>query len=287
MTIVIVSYNRRDALWECLRKPMVGSTVPLVIVVDNSSTDDTARMVAKEFPAVQLIKIEANRGFAAACNQGIRANSSDFTLLVAPNTLLNMIELQKAYDAIRVRPDIGVCAPRIVNPDRSSRPTCRAFPTLHAMICDELGLSRLFPRSGHFARYRMGGWPHDETREVDQGGRSCLLVRRAVFEHIGLFDERFFSYFEDTDLCWRLRQGGRRVLFVTESTATQMKDQDTKPDRTEALGHRRQDLFAFYRKHYPPWQLPVLRLVVQAVGLFRTITGQRENWPIVKNAWKL
>lgn len=283
VTIVIVNSNCRNTLWECLRKLTVGNAVPPIIVVDDASADDSVPIVAKEFPAVQLIKNAANRGFVAACNQGIRANTSDFVLLLAPDTLLSVTELQKLYDAIRMRPDVGACAPRVVNPDRSLHPTCRAFPTLNAMICDELGLSRVFPRSGRLARYRLDAWGHDETREVDQADRSCLLVRRTALEHIGLFDERFFSCFEDTDLCWRLRQAGWRTLFVTEATATQMSGQRGKTARAEILDHRYQGLFAFYRKHHPSWQLPVLRFVVQIAALFRTIAGKREYWPIVKN----
>jgi GT2 family glycosyltransferase len=287
VTIVIVSYNCRDALRECLRKLTAGGVVPPIFVVANASSDNSAELVARDFPAAQLIKNAASCGFAVACNQGIRASASDFILLLAPKTLLDRAELQKLYDAIRIRPDVGVCAPRILNPDRSLHPTCRSFPTLTAMIYDELGLTRLFPHSGRFARYRMGGWGHDETREVDQVGRSCLLVRRTALEHVGLFDERFFSCLEDADLCWQLRQGGWRVLFVADATATQVGDQGNKTDRAEALGHWYQGLFAFYRKHYPRWQLLVLRFVMQIAGLFRTITGQRHYWPIVKNVWKL
>lgn len=287
MTIVIVSYDCRDALWECLRKLMVGHDVPSIIVVDNASSDDSLEIVSKEFPAVQLIKNTTNRGFAAAWNQAIRVSTSDFILLLAPDMLLNTTELQKLYEATRLHPVVGVSAPRILNPDRSLRPTCRTFPTFNAMIYEELGWSRLFPQSRRFARYRMGGWQHDETREVDQVGKPCFLVRRRALEHVGLFDERFFARFEDADLCWRLRQAGWQVLFVADSIATQTGSEAKKSDRAELIGYRYQGLFAFYRKHYPRWQLPVLRFVVQIAAFFRTITGKREYWPIVKNVWKL
>lgn len=287
VTIVIVSYNCRDVLWECLYKLTAKSGNPPILVVDNASSDGSAGMVAKEFPAVRLIKNTSNRGFAAACNQGIRACPATFILLLNPDTLLKYADLQKLYELIRARPDVGVCGPRILNPDGSLQPSCRAFPMLGAMIGDELGLSRLFPRSQWLSRYRMHGWAHDETREVDQLMGSCLLVRRTALEQVGLLDEQFFLYFEEVDLCWRIRQVGWRVVFVADATVTHVGGASSKTNRREALGHRYRSLFAFYRKHYPRWQLPVLRCVVQLAALLRVLAGQRDYWPIAKQAWKL
>lgn len=287
VNIVIVSYNCRDALWECLRKLTADSGVPPILVIDNASTDDSGEMVARDFPAVQLLQNTTNRGFAAACNQGIRASSSDFILLLDPDTFLKGADLQKLYEEIRLRPHIGVCGPRILNLDGTLQPSCYTFPTLGAMIFDEFGLSWLFPRSRWFARYRMSWWRHNETREVGQLSSSCLLVRRAALEHTGLLDERFFLYFEETDLCWRLQQVGWRALLVSDAAVMHVGGQSCKTDRRNALGHRYQSLFVFYHKHYPRWQLPLLRFVVQMTALTRASFGRREYWPIAKHAWKL
>ena len=285
VTIVIVSYNCHDALWECLRKLNGGAGVPPIIVVDNSSTDESVELVTKDFPAVRLIRNPTNCGFAAAANQGIRASTSDFILLLAPDMFLNMPDLQKLYEAIYLRPKVGICAPRILNPSISARPVHLSLPTITAIICKELGLIRPFPSHRCFARYRMGGWI--EADRVDQASRSCLLLRRTALEHIGLLDEQFFLYFEDVDLCWRLRQGGWQTLFVTDAIVTQNWGSDDKTERAETLGRWYQGLFAFYRRHRPRWQLPVLRGVVQVAALFRIITGKREYWPIAKSVWKL
>ena len=287
MAVVIVSHNCANALWECLRKLTGGDGVPPIIVVDNASNDKTAELVAREFPAVQLIRNATNCGFTAATNQGIRANTSDFILLLAPDMLLNMPDLRKLCETIGLRPDVGICAPRLLDPGRSSGPTSLAFPTLTAMIYTEFGLSRIFPRSRRFARYRIGGWVTMGDDEADQPSLSCLLVRRTALEHVGLLDERFFSFFQNIDLCWRLRQAGWQTLFVTDATVTQNRGQTSETERTEILGHWYQGLFEFYRKHYPRWKLPILRLVVQIGALFRTINGKREYRPIAKYVWKL
>jgi N-acetylglucosaminyl-diphospho-decaprenol L-rhamnosyltransferase len=286
-TIVIVSYNCREALQTCLVKLNAEGDTPPIIVVDNASTDGTVAMIAADFPTVRLIRNAENHGFAAACNQGIRACVSDFILLLNPDTLLKRAALQKLTDTMRGQPNVGACGPRVLNTDGSLQPSCRRFPTLGAMICDELGLGRLFPHSRRLARYRMSGWQHNETRDVDQVMGSCVLLRRMALEHVGLLDERFFLYFEEVDLCKRLRQSGWRVVFVADATVTHLGGECSKTDPRNALGHRYSSLFAFYRKHYSKWQLPVLRLVVQIAAFARAVCGQRDYWPVARYAWKL
>jgi len=286
-TIIIVSYNCRDALRECLRKLTKQTDVPPIIVVDNASADGSAEMVTRDFPAAELIRNARNYGFAAACNQGIGASNTDFILLLNPDTLLDRVELQKLLEAMTSRPEVGACGPRILNVDGSLQPSCRRFPTLWAMVCDELGLGRLFPHSRLFAKYRMSGWAHDETREVDQLMGSCLLLRHMALESVGPLDERFFLYFEEVDLCWRLWQAGWRVLFVADATVTHVGGASSKTNRPVALHHRYRSLFAFYRKHYPQWQLPILKAAVQIATLARVALKQREYWPVATNVWKM
>jgi GT2 family glycosyltransferase len=286
-TVVIVSYNCRQALQTCLLTLTSAGEPPPILVVDNGSTDGTAEMIARDFPAVQLLQNTRNHGFAAACNQGIRACASDFILLLNPDTMLRPATLQKLTDTMRAQPNIGACGPRVLNTEGSLQPSCRRFPTLGAMVCDELGLSRLFPHSRRLAKYRMHGWEHDETRDVDQLMGSCLLLRRTALEQIGLLDERFFLYFEEVDLCLRLWQTGWRVVFVADPTVTHLGGESSRTDPRNALGHRYRSLFAFYRKHYPAWQLPILRLVVQIAAVARAVGGQRDYRPIARYAWKL
>lgn len=287
VTAVIVSYNCRDALQECLHKLTTPSNAVPIIVVDNASTDGSADVVATCFPTVELIKNAQNKGFAVACNQGIRACTTPFILLLNPDTLLERAELQKLQEFMGSQPDVGACGPRILNVDGTLQPSCRAFPTLGAVVCDELGLSRLFPHSRRLASYRLSGWEHDETSDVDQLMGSCLLLRRTALEHLGLLDERFFLYFEEVDLCWRMWQTGWRVLFIADATVTHLGGESSQADRRNALGHRYRSLFAFYRKHYPRWQLPILRLVVQVAALARVFVGKREYWSVARYAWKL
>ena len=208
VSIVVVSYNCREALQTCLLKLIAENPGLPIIVVDNASTDGTIEMLTRDFPMVRPCKNTRNIGFAAACNQGIRGCATDFILLLNPDTLMGRAALRRLYDVLRAQPNMGAVGPRILHTDGSLQPSCRRFPTLSAISFDELGLGRLFPHSRRLAKYRMRGWEHKETRDVDQLMGSCLLLRRTMLEHVGLLDERFFLYFEEVDLCLRMQRTG-------------------------------------------------------------------------------
>jgi len=265
--IVIISYNVRDRLRDCLRN-LSGQRA---IVVDNASGDGSAAMVRTEFPAVELIANTNNHGFAAACNQGIAASTEDFIFILNPDTLVTPTALQTLLDVMQAEPRAGACGPRILNPDGSLQPSCRSFPTLPRLILDELGFGKLFPHSKFFGGYRMTWWAHDQLREVDQLMGAALLLRRAALEQVGAFDERFFMYFEEVDLCLRLHDAGWKVLFVPGAEVMHHGGQSARQVLQEATLYRYRSLVAFYRKHYPAWHLTVLKVVIGVAITMRLI----------------
>jgi GT2 family glycosyltransferase len=254
--IIIVSFNCREELRQCLR------SVPAtrVVVVDNASTDGSAEMAH--------IANKTNRGFAAACNQGIAATTEPFVLLLNPDTVNP--PLQQLLDCMETNPEAGACGPRILNPDGSPQISCRRFPTWWRMALAELGL-----RNFYYVRH--------PGREVEQLMGSCLLLRRAALEEVGLLDERFFLYFEEVDLCWRLKNAGWKILFVDDATITHTGGASSRPVRAEALRHRYESLFTFYRKHYPAWHLAVLKCAAQ-LGAFRR---QGDCASIAREVWSM
>jgi len=267
LCIVIVSYSVRDRLRDCLRS----LSRQRVIVVDNASGDGSALMMRTEFPAVELIANTNNRGFAAACNQGIAASSEDFILILNPDTVVTPAALQILLDTLRVEPRAGACGPRILNPDGSLQPSCRRFPTLPRLLLDELGFGKLFPHSKFFGSYRMTWWAHDQLREVDQLMGAALLLRRAALEQTGAFDERFFMYFEEVDLCLRLHEAGWKVLFVPAAQVMHHGGQSARQGLQAATLYRYRSLAAFYRKHYPAWHLAVLKVAISAAIMMRLV----------------
>ena len=283
ITIIIVSYNCCGPLRACLQS-LAANTPPHslptsgIIVVDNASTDGTAAMVRTEFSSVTLIANEINRGFAAATNQGIAIAGAEYVLLLNPDTIATPTVVAGLLAIMEKDPRIGVCGPRILNPNGSLQPSCRTFPTLGIMMADELGFR---------GRYRMKGWSHNETREVYQLMGACLLLRRRALDEVGLLDERFFMYFEEVDLCLRLKTAGWKVWFVHDITVTHVGGESSKSDRRACLRHRYHSLFEFYRKHYPAWQLTLLRLTVQVGSLGRIMLGQRDYSVIAREVWRL
>ncbi len=278
LSIVIVSYNCADALRTCLQSLLTTAISARIIVVDNSSTDNSVAMLQKHFPSVYLLVNPENQGFAAACNRGIRTADSEFILLLNPDTTVSGETLPQLLTVMKTDASIGVCGPRILNSDGSLQPSCRRFPTLGRIVLDEFGLR---------APYRMSQWPHDKRREVDQLMGACLLLRSKALDQVGLFDERFFVYYEEVDLCLRLKQAGWRVLFVPEVTIIHQGGQTSKRDKIASLRHRYHSLFEFYRKYYPRWHLVLLKTVVQVTAILRICIGQHEYTQIAQKVWRL
>lgn len=243
LAVIIVSFNCRDTLRNCLR-----SLPPVhTVVVDNASADATVAMLQKEFPNVSVIANDTNRGFAAACNQGIAATTEPFVLLLNPDTLNP--PLPQLVEFMQANPRTGACGPRILDATGATQTTCRRFPTWWRMSLAELGV-----RCFYFIK--------NPSPDVDQLIGACLMLRRAALDAVGLLDEQFFLYFEEVDLCLRLHQAGWRVQFLSDATVTHLGGKCSGIVPAESLRHRYESLFAFYRKHYPRWHAVPLRITV-------------------------
>lgn len=267
VNIIIVNFNTRDLLHECL----VRLFDFYIVVVDNASSDGSVEMLREKFPSVKLIANRKNRGFGAACNQGIAATDSEFVLILNPDTQLEPSALHALLEVMQANPNVGLCAPRIVNPDGSLQFSCRRFPALHRLALDELGLSKQFPNSRFFGAYRMTWWNHADLREVEQPMGAALLLRKKALDDVGYFDERFFMYFEEVDLCFRLHQKGWKILFVPHAQVVHHGGQSAKQHLVEMTLARYRSMCAFYRKHYPRWHLVFLKFIILVAAFARLL----------------
>ena len=208
---VVVNYNAGDYLVECVRSLRADGVVDIV-VADNSSSDGSDRAVAANDSNVVVLPTGANLGFGAAANRGVAACPGDYVLLLNPDTLVEPGTVKVLADALDRDSDLALVGPRIENLDGSLYPSARTFPSLaDAMGHAFLGLVN--PSNRFTRRYRMLDWDHAVAREVDWVAGTCMLLRRSAFEAVGGFDERYFMYVEDVDLCWRLWRAGRRVAY--------------------------------------------------------------------------
>ena len=216
ISVIIVSYNTSSLLRKCLTKLFANSTeVDLeVFVVDNNSRDDSVAMVEREFPQVSLIANSDNLGFAAANNQAWKRSSGDFILLLNPDAFVKQGAVYNAFKFMEAYPGCGVCGGRLVKPDGTLDPSARKFPTFMTKFLTLTGWRNRFPTSKLFAGHEFGHFDHNSVMEVDWVPGTFTMYRREMLEHTGLFDERFYIYYEETDLCQTAKRHGWKVYFL-------------------------------------------------------------------------
>ncbi len=280
LEVCIVSWRAREVLGACLRSVLAQPEVAGVVVVDNASGDGTLELLGAEFPSVRVIASARNLGYAAANNIAIRATDSPFVLLLNPDTELHAGAAAALLEALEADPRAAAAAPQLRWPDGRIQPSCRSFPDPAALAWDALGLAALLPRSERFGRYRMTYWGHDTPREVDQPMASALLLRRCALDEVGLFDEGFPLYFNDVDLCFRLREAGWRIIFEPRARVTHHHGHSTRQARPAAVLASHRGLIRFYRKHCRGRVSPLAYGAVVAAAWLT-------QWPRAAAAWLL
>ena len=203
---VVVNYNTCPHLLTCVRS-LRADGVTDVVVVDNASADDSCAALRRSDPDAVLLPMTSNLGFGTAANRGVEVAEAEYVLILNPDTVVEPGTTKALVEALDRHPTLAVVGPRMENVDGSLYPSARRFPDLvdaagHAF----LGL--VVPSNPFTRRYRMLDWDHQHAGEVDWVGGACLLVRRSAFQSVGGFDEAYFMYAEDVDLCWRLRREG-------------------------------------------------------------------------------
>jgi GT2 family glycosyltransferase len=215
--VIVVSYNSRDELRACV-EPLAGVGDISVIVVDSNSTDGCLETVA-DLP-VTTIPLHINRGFGYGCNVGWRAGTAPHVLFLNPDGTIEPSELERLVAASGAAPDAGIVAPRIVEPDGTLDHSLRQFPRLRTTFAQALFLHRLFPHAQWTDEVIRDPAVYMAPSSVEWVSGACMLVRRDVLERIGGFDDTFFLYSEDIDLCKRVHDLGLDVRFEPSVTAT-------------------------------------------------------------------
>jgi GT2 family glycosyltransferase len=252
LSIIIVSWNVKGYLKQCLASILahVKDVSYEIFVVDNHSSDGSAEMVKKEFPQAALIGNPENYGFARANNKALIKARGRYILFLNPDTELIDNALKAIVDFMDAHPDASGMAPRLVYEDRTLQPNCRHFPTLAADLWESLYLNVLFPKSMIFNRYLMGGWAHESVREVDQPYGACLLFRKEVIDKTGLMDERFFMYYDEVDLCYRVKKDGGKILFTPDITIIHHANKSSIQDADRCDRNKFHSKLLFFKKHY-------------------------------------
>ena len=215
LTIVIVSWNTRQILKECLASVCdnLHGVQAEVCVVDNASDDGSAEMVRKYFPQVRLIANTDNRGFAKANNQVIPHANGRYVLLLNSDTVVLGDVLKRSVQYMDEHDDVGVMGCRVLNEDGSVQLTCSQLPSLVNLLLLTSGLFRL-EKPSFLGRYQLRDWKRDSERDVETVTGCYMVVRQEAIRKVGLFDESFFFYGEETDWCKRFAESGWKLRFA-------------------------------------------------------------------------
>ena len=252
LSILIVNWNTRDYLRACLLslRDTCADLEHEIIVVDNDSSDESAQMVADEFPEAMLLAQTRNLGFAEGNNWAYAHATGDFVWLLNPDTEVLGEAPRVLMEFLGANPKVGGVASALVDA-RSGRiqRSCRTFPLPGALWVQALGLARAFPRSRRFGFYKMGDWSMKTARAVEQPMASSFLLRRAAIEDSGgLFDTDFAIFFNDVDLCWRLRKNGWEIWFSPDARVRHWGGGATSQIKPAMIRESHRSLRRFYEK---------------------------------------
>src|SRR3990167_2013303 len=223
LSIVIVNWNARDYLRKCLES-IYGNSEALaleIFVVDNGSSDGSAEMLREKFPNVMLIENKGNPGFGAANNQALKVCASDLVLMLNPDTEVSAGALASMANFLRQNAKAGAVGAKLLNADKTIQLTCaRNFPTILSEFFWLTTLVRRFPGNRIIGGYLMSYWDHNDKREVDCLSGACIMARLEVLRKLGYFDEDYFIYGEDVDLCYRIKKAGWQIWYLPEAEIT-------------------------------------------------------------------
>ncbi|MCB0193226.1 MAG: glycosyltransferase family 2 protein [Anaerolineae bacterium] len=251
LSIIIVSWNTRDLLLQCLESVYQESqTFPhLQIetwVVDNASTDDSVLQVKNKYPWVKLILNQDNVGFAGGNNQAIQQSTGRHVLLLNPDTVIKRDGLRSLVDFMDSHPQAGAAGSMLLNPDETLQTSCYPAPTLSREFWRLFHLDAIRP----YGVYHMSNWDTNKHREVDVVQGASLILRKEALDQVGLLDDTYFMYTEEVDLCYRLQKKGWLLYWVPQSKVIHYGGQSTQQVATKMFLCLYESKLIFIRKHH-------------------------------------
>jgi GT2 family glycosyltransferase len=261
--VVIVAYRSKEMLRTALDSlraypPSGGASV---WVVDNDSRDGTAELIRAEYADVHFIQAAHNLGFSRANNIAIPQGSAPFVLALNPDAALGPGTLDRLLEVLEQRPEVGIVGPKLVRPDGSfDHASRRSFPTIIGALGHFTGLGKRPGAAAELSQYRA---PDVTAGAVDAVNGAFMLIRRHALDLVGLFDEGYWMYMEDLDLCFRFREAGWLTWYEPSATARHIKAGTSGVHRRPRLNCAfHYGMYRFYRTHYARRRSRLINLVV-------------------------
>jgi len=275
LAVVVVNHNSGSYLARCISSiyAAAGDLALDVVLVDNASADGSTELAARTHASLRVVTNGVNRGFAAAANQGVRLTAAPYALLLNPDAEIIGGSLGSLLKVAADRPRAAVVGPLVRNPDGTIQASARKVPDL----LESLGHAFLgpFAPNNRFSRsYTMAEWDRSSEREVEWVSGCAMLLRRDAFEAVGGFDEGYFMYVEDVDICTRLRQRGWSVLFCPELEVVHATSSARKRSRRLAFEHSR-SIYRYFAKHRARGAAVLLKPLIRLAVWIRALLVTR------------
>ncbi len=252
ISFVIVNYNSTELLINCLEsieKFTSGINYELIVVDNNSAIGDIETLL-KNKDRITLIKNDVNRGFGAANNQGVKIAKGKYILLLNNDTILFENSIKKVFDFAETLDGKEIIGCRLLNEDKTIQKSVYDFPTLLNVFTSNFFLYLLFPRSKYFNKYHLMNRGLNKITEADVVTGAFIFMSRKKFNELGGFDERFFFYMEDTDLCYRHKKDGGKVLYFPDTSIIHLKGKSAKDESWFKNKHQSISTLKFFQKHF-------------------------------------
>tara|TARA_A100001011_G_C14315847_1_gene847939 strand:- start:2316 stop:4367 length:2052 start_codon:yes stop_codon:yes gene_type:complete len=274
VSIVIVSYNVKDFITQCIRsiyKSNLNKNDYEIIVIDNDSHDDTVLTIEEEFQEVIIIKNDNNEGFSKAVNKGVDASKGKNICIINPDVIIKNDTLSNLLTKIECNEKIGAIGPRVINTDGTIQHSCkRSFPTPVNSLFRLFKLDKLFPKNKIFGNYNLTYLNIDKEHEVDVLSGAFMLIPRKIFNLVDGFDERFFMFGEDIDLCHKIKDQGYKIIYSPITEIIHYKGESVKNAPYDMINVFYSAMDIYYHKYstkYKYWKL--ISALVKVVLYFR------------------
>jgi N-acetylglucosaminyl-diphospho-decaprenol L-rhamnosyltransferase len=274
LAAVVVNHDAGDALGGFLAS-VRAEQVTEVIVVDNASSDGSSDALAAD-PSVRVVRTGANLGYGAGVNRGLAATGAEFVLVSNPDVSVHPGALATLMTAFAADPTLAIAGPSILATDGTRYPSARRFPSM-AVAAGHVLLGMLVPGNRFTRRYALGYLDAEATVNVDWVSGACFMARHRALTELGGFDESYFMYVEDVDLCWRAHRAGWNVAYVPAAVATHVQGLSTgrRPYRMLAAHHR--SAMRFAQRTADGWHRAVLPGVAVVLGARFAVACARQG----------
>jgi len=261
LSIIIINYNTRDLTADCLEsvyRTIKGISFE-VFVVDNASVDGSAEFLKSKFPDINLIGNERNLGFASANNQALKIMQGRYALLLNSDTVLKESAVFELFSFMETHPEAAMACGQLLNADGTKQNSIAGFPNLLTLFFNMPLLEHLFPEKFPSKRYE-----YNHQIEIDSGIGACLMVRKEAIDRVGMLDERYFFFMEETDWALQMKEAGWKVFYVPNAFIYHLQGQ--------SIGQSIRSRRIFYRSRYiffKKWRGPFYYSAVRSIIFLR------------------